>query len=106
MTSYYFNLNGRGAALSWGVKKQATVALSSSEAKFQCIAAVVQILLYLKQLLEDFGIHQKHPIAIGVDDQNCIKFRQNPGMHKRSKHIETKFLFIWDQTKNGTISFQ
>ena len=31
-TGYYFKLNGRGAALSWGVKKQATVALSSSEA--------------------------------------------------------------------------
>ena len=29
---YYFNLNGRGEALSWGVKKPATVALSSSEA--------------------------------------------------------------------------
>ena len=25
-TGYYFKLNGRGAALSWGVKKQATVA--------------------------------------------------------------------------------
>ena len=32
-TGYYFKLNGRGAALSWGVKKQATVALSSSEAE-------------------------------------------------------------------------
>ena len=31
-TGYYFKLNGRGAALSWGVKKQATVAFSSSEA--------------------------------------------------------------------------
>ena len=29
-TGYYFKLNGRGAALSWVVKKQATVALSSS----------------------------------------------------------------------------
>ena len=28
-TGFYFKLNGRGTALSWGVKKQATVALSS-----------------------------------------------------------------------------
>ena len=27
-TGYYFELNGRGVALSWSVKKQATVALS------------------------------------------------------------------------------
>ena len=33
-TGYYFKLNGRGAALSWGVKKQATVALFSSEAEY------------------------------------------------------------------------
>ena len=41
-TCYYFKLNGRGPALSWGVKKQATVALSSSEAEYQGMAAAVQ----------------------------------------------------------------
>ena len=70
---YYFRLNGRGATLSWGVKKQATVALSSSEAEYQGMATAVQEALYLKQLLEDFGIQKKHPIAIGEDNQSCIK---------------------------------
>ena len=53
-TGFYFKLNGRGAALSWGVKKQDTVALCSSEAEYQGMAAAVQEALYLKQLLEDF----------------------------------------------------
>ena len=48
-TGYYFKLNGRGAALSWCVKKQATVAFSSSEAEYQGMAAAVQEALYLKQ---------------------------------------------------------
>ena len=26
-------------------------------------------------------------------------------MHKRSKHIETKFHFIWDKTEDGIIAF-
>ena len=69
-TGYYFKLNGRGAALSWGFKKQATVALSSSEAKYRGMSAAVQEALYLKQRLEDFGIQQKHPIAIGEDKQS------------------------------------
>ena len=77
-TGYYFKLNGRGAALSWGVKKQATVALSSSEAEYQGLAAAVQEALYLKQLLEDFGIQQKRPIAIGGDNQSCIRLCQKP----------------------------
>ena len=105
-TGYYFKLNGRGAAISWGVKKQATVALFSSEAEYQGMAAAFQEALYLKQLLEDFGIQQKSPIPIGEDNQSCIRRCQNPVMHKRSKHIETKFLLhlIRDKTEDGTIS--
>ena len=61
-TCYQINLSGHGEALSWGVKKQATVALSSSEAEYQSMAAAVQETLYLKQVLVDFGIQQKHPI--------------------------------------------
>ena len=98
-TCYYFKLNGRGAALSWAVKKQATVALSSSEAEYQGMAAAVQEVLYLKQLLEEFGSQQKRPIAIEKDNQSCIRLCQNPVMH-----IETKFHFIRDKMENGTIS--
>ena len=103
-TGYYFKLNGRGAALSWGAKKQKTVDLSSSEAEYQGMAAAVEEALYLKQLLEDFGIQQKRPIAIGEGNQSCIRLCQNPVMHKRSKHIETKSNIIRDKTKDGTIS--
>ena len=92
-TGYYIELNGRGAALSWGVKKQATVALSSSEAEYQGMAAAVQEALCLKQLLEEFGIQQNRPIAIGDDKQGCIRLCQNPVMHKRSKHIGRMGLF-------------
>ena len=101
-TGYYFKLNGRGAALSWGVKKQATVALSSSEAEYQGMAAAVQEALYQKQLLEDFGFQLKR--SIGEDNQSCIRLCQNPVMHKRSKHIKTKFHFIRDKTEDETIS--
>ena len=103
-TGYYFKLNGRGAALSWSVKKQATVTLSSSEAEYQGTAAAVQEALYLKQLLEDFGIQQKRSIAIGEDNQSCIRLCQNPVMHKRSNHIEKKSQVIRDKTEDGTTS--
>ena len=100
-TSYNFELNRRDAALSWGVKNKLTVAHSSSEAEYQGMAAV-QEALYLKRLLEDFSIQQKHSIAIGEDKQSCIKSCQNPVMHKRSKHIETKIHFARDKTEDGT----
>ena len=68
------------------------------------MAAAAEEALYLKQLLEDFGIQQKHLIAIGEDNHSCIKLCQNSVMHKRSKHIEKKFHFIRDKTEDGTIS--
>ena len=103
---YYFKLNGRCAARSWVVKKQDTVAISSSEAEHQGMAAAVQEGLYPKQILEDFGIQQKHRLAIGEDNQNCMKLCQNPVIHKRSKHLETKIPFIRYKTEDGTISIQ
>ena len=103
-TGYCFKLNGLGAALSWGVQKQARVAFSSSEADYQGMTAAVQEALYLKQLLEEFGIQQKRPVAIGEDNQSCIRLCQNPVMHKKSKHIKTKFHFIRDKTEDGTVS--
>ena len=41
-TGYYFKFQGNGAAISWGVKKQSTVALLSTEAKYLAMAAAVQ----------------------------------------------------------------
>ena len=68
---------GGGAALSWGVKKQATLALSSSEAKYQGMAAAVQETLYLKQLLGDCGILFWHPT--GTSNSN---WRGQPELHQ------------------------
>ena len=76
----------------------------SSEAEYEGMAAAVQEALYLKQLLEDFGIQQNLPKAIGKDNQICIKLCQNPVMNKRSKHVETKFHFIRDKKEDVTIS--
>ena len=64
----------------------------------------IQEALYLKQLLDDFGIQQKQPIATREDNQSCIRICQNPVMHKRSYNIEIKLNFIQEKTEGGTIS--
>ena len=85
--------------------KQATIALSSSEAKYQGVAAAVQEALYLKQLLQDIGIKQKHSIAIGEDSHSCVKFCQIPVMHKWSEHIVTKIRSIRVRLNMGLFQF-
>ena len=102
-TGYYFKFEGNGGATSWEVKKQATVALSSAEAEYQAMAAAVQEAIYLRALLEDFGLPMKKPIDIGEDNQSCIKMCHNPVMHKRSKHIDTKLHFIRERVENKEV---
>ena len=50
ITGYYFKFEGSGGAISWEVKKQATVALSTAEAEYQAMAAAVQEATYLRAL--------------------------------------------------------
>ena len=57
-------------------KEQATDDFSSSEAEYQGMGKAYCEGLYLKQLLEDFGIQPKHLRAIFVDNQSCIKLCQ------------------------------
>ena len=98
-TGYYFKFQGNGAAISWEVKNQATVALSSTEAKYQTMAAAVQEVIYLRAIMTDFGYPMKEPIYIGEDNQSCIKMCHNPVMHKRSKHIDTKLHFMRERVE-------
>ena len=98
-TGYYFKFQGNGAAISWGVKKQSTVVLSSTEAEYKAMAAAVQEAIYLRSLMKDFGYPMKEPTQIGEDNQSCIKMCHNPVMHKRSKHIDTKLHFIRESRK-------
>ncbi len=60
-TGYYFKFQGTGGAISWEVKKQATVALSSTEAEYQAMAAAVQEVIYLRALMKEFGYPMKEP---------------------------------------------
>ena len=95
-TGYYFNHNGRGATLKWDVKKQGTVALSSQEAENQSLTAAVQEAWYLIQLLEDLGMQQKHPEAIGEDNQSCIKCAKNQSCTRRAITLRQNFTsFCW-----------
>ena len=102
-TGYYFKFEGNGGAISWGVKKQATVALSTAEAEYQAMAAAAQEAIYLRALLKDFGFPMEKATDIGEDNQSCIKMCHNPVMHKRSKHIDTKLHFIRERVENKEI---
>ena len=102
-TGYFFKLGLSGGAVSWQTKKQQTVALSSCEAEYQGLAAAVQEATFLRSLLCEMGYEQSQPTIIAEDNQSCIKLATKPVMHKRSKHIDTKFHFIREKVDDNSI---
>ena len=93
-TGYYFQLGDSRRSVSWQVKKQPTVSLSSCGAEYQGLAATVQEAIFLRGLLRELGYEWFEPTTIGEGNQSCIKLATNPMLHKRSKHIDTKHHFI------------
>ncbi|PKU87481.1 Retrovirus-related Pol polyprotein from transposon TNT 1-94 [Dendrobium catenatum] len=89
--------------ISWQVKKQKTVARSSTEAEYRSLATAAADLIWLKRLLQEFGIHIDAPISLFCDNISAIALANNPIFHARTKHIEIDFHFIRDCVQNQTI---
>ena len=90
-------------AVSWLSKKQATVALSTAEAKYVALSAATQEAIWLRRLLTDVGESLEDPIVINEDNQGAIAMAENPVGHARAKHIYIRFHFVREGVQNGAI---
>ena len=63
--------------ISWCSKRQPTVSLSTTEAKYRAAAGAIQESTWLKLLMED--LHQKieYPISLHCDNQSAIRLAEN-----------------------------
>ncbi|KAF7150925.1 hypothetical protein RHSIM_Rhsim02G0113200 [Rhododendron simsii] len=101
-TSGYVFMLGSGA-VSWSSKKQPIVTLSTTEAEFVAATSCVCQAIWLKKILEELYFKRQGAITIFCDNSSAIKLSKNPVLHGRSKHIDVKFHFLRDHTKDGTI---
>ena len=70
MSGYTFSLGS--AAIVWSSKKQLTVALSSTEAKYRGVALATCKAIWLKRLLKDLQVEMSDPTTIYCDNLNNI----------------------------------
>ena len=80
--NFAYNLDGKsvtgylvemyGDLVSWGTKKQSTVARSSTEAEYVALTTASAEVLWLKQLLNEMCINVTGCIPIYEDNQSCI----------------------------------
>ena len=90
-----------GASLiSWNSKKQACVALSTTEAKYIAIGSCCAQICWLKQQLSNFGLKVTE-VPLFCDNTSAINLTKHPVHHSRTKHIEIRHHFIREQVSNG-----
>ena len=84
-------------------KKQPIVTLSTTEAEFVTAISCACQAIWLRKILEELHFKSQGPTAIYCDNSSAIKLSKNPVLHERSKHIDVKFHFLRDLTKEGVI---
>ncbi|PKU62304.1 putative mitochondrial protein [Dendrobium catenatum] len=89
--------------ISWTVKKQTTVARSSTESEYRALAALTADIAWLRRLLTDFGISQDKPTELFCDNTSAIALANNPVFHARTKHIEIDHRFVRDHIQQQNI---
>jgi hypothetical protein len=100
-SGYVFLLNG--ATISLSSKKQTIVTLSTTEAEFIAAASCVCQGIWLRGILEEVKYTQQGLIMLFCDNSSIIKLSKNPVLHGRSKHIDVRFHFLRDLTKEGKV---
>ena len=92
----------KGSPVSWFSKRQATVALSTTEAEYMAISATVQEALWFRMWMKEV-LNEQVKIPVLCDNQGAIKMTKNEGDSQRTKHIDIRHHFIRDHVQKGAI---
>jgi len=107
-TGAYIFLAGQSPVF-WSSKKQATVALSSTEAEYMALTRATMEAIWLRFLLGEIPdfLYKKLPsITIFADNQECIALAHNPEYHARTKHIDIQHHFVREKVEGGEVSLE
>ncbi|KAL5583478.1 hypothetical protein UlMin_015920 [Ulmus minor] len=100
-SGYVFMLGS--TAVSWSSKKQPIVTLSTAEAEFVAATSCACQAIWLRKILEELKFKQTDSTQIFCDNSSAIKLSKNPVFHGRCKHIDVKYHFLRDLTKDEVI---
>lgn len=90
-------------AVTWSSKKQATTALSSTEAEYVAATSAACQAIWVRRILADLHQQQEDATDIFCDNKATIAMTKNPAFHGRTKHIDIRLHFIRDLVANKEI---
>jgi hypothetical protein len=102
-TSGYIVKMGTGA-ISWSSKLQGIVTLSTTEAEYVAATTAGQEILWLRNLLSEFGYKFNAPSTLYIDNRSALSVAKNPEHHGRMKHLDLRFYWLRDEVERGNIN--
>jgi hypothetical protein len=100
-SGWVFILNS--AAISWGSKKQKSVALSSCEAEIMAASEAGKEAAYLRNLCADLGMGDAEPTELSMDNRSAIDVAYNPEHHGRMKHVARRHFYVRELVEDHII---
>ena len=91
--------------VSWFSKKQNSISLSTAEAEYIAAGSASTQLLWMKQMLEDYGIKQGM-LTLYCDNTSAINISKNPVQHSMTKHIQIRYHFIRELVEDKTLNLE
>ena len=89
-----FTFQYANASISWGSKKQTSVALSSCEAETMAASEAAKEAVYLREFLRELGFGGKKPTKLYCDNQGAVDLAYNPEHHQKTKHIDRRHFYV------------
>ena len=101
-SGYIFTMSK--AAISWGSKKQPSIALSSCESEIMAASEAAKEAIYLDRFVAELGFKgDSDPIHLSLDNKAAIDSSYNPENHARTKHIDRRHYFIRELVEEGRL---
>jgi hypothetical protein len=103
-TCFVFQLGN--SLIIWHLKRQPTVALSSTNTKYRVMSDLARETVWFISLLKDLGFKKLNPVTTFCDNEGSIKLVYIPVFHFRTKHITMHYHFIREKVESGEIQVQ
>jgi len=90
--------------VTWWNKKKNVIFRSSAEAEYKSMTHTTYEMMWLKNLLLQFGFCHLGPMPMFCNNQSAIYIAQNKEFHERTKYIEVDCHLVRDAWTKKVIS--
>ena len=101
-----FSFHYGQSTISWSLKKQAVIVLSSTKAEYVAQTHAAKKAMWLKTFVNEVQGGQEGPLTIMVDNQGAIALAKDNKFHLCTKHINLCYHFIREAVEDKRIKME